>query len=139
MKKEIKSEYMTVPEMRQLLGIKKTESYWLYKKGYFKVCETPFGYRIDRKNFEKWYKNQLHYKKVTGEPPGEEIHQWAYLPGELAELLDISECYVYDLLIQEHIETVIVDRRKVIPKTTFHEWYEKQNHFLLPEDRQKYS
>ena len=30
-------KYMSVKEMGDLLGIKKTDRYWLLKKGYFKV------------------------------------------------------------------------------------------------------
>ena len=37
MKTSQKKETMTVREMREILGIKKTDSYWLIKRQYFKT------------------------------------------------------------------------------------------------------
>ena len=49
---------MSVPEMRKLLGIKKTESYWLVHKNYFKTELINGTMRVDIASFEKWYANQ---------------------------------------------------------------------------------
>lgn len=34
---ENKKQTMTVPEMRKLLGLKKTESYWLVHRNFFRT------------------------------------------------------------------------------------------------------
>ena len=63
---------MSVPEMRKLLGLKKTDSYWLVHKNFFKTEVIGGMMRIDLVSFEKWYANQVKYKKVDGEEPGKE-------------------------------------------------------------------
>ena len=66
---------MSVPEMRKLLGLKKTDSYWLVHKNFFKTEVIGGMMRIDLVSFEKWYANQVKYHKVTGEEPGS-IKKW---------------------------------------------------------------
>lgn len=61
---------MSVPEMRRLLGLGKTESYWLIKKRYFETIIIAGKMRVMVESFNEWYDNQLHYKKVNGDPPG---------------------------------------------------------------------
>ena len=46
---------MSVREMRELLGIKKTDSYWLLKKNCFEVVKIAGKMRIVKKSFENWY------------------------------------------------------------------------------------
>lgn len=45
---------MSVREMRELLGIKKTDSYWLLKKNCFEVVKIAGKMRIVKKSFENW-------------------------------------------------------------------------------------
>jgi len=66
---------MSVPEMRKLLGLKKTDSYWLVHKNLFKTQIIGGMMRIDLESFEKWYANQVKYKKVGGEEPGKELRE----------------------------------------------------------------
>ena len=70
-KKEATS--MSVRQMGNLLGLKKTDSYWLVKKGLFKVIMVKGKMRIMKDSFEEWYKSQTHYKKVAQEPSAEEL------------------------------------------------------------------
>ena len=51
-------------EMGQMLGLKKTSSYWLIKKGLFETIMVAGKMRVMVDSFEKWYQNQTHYKKV---------------------------------------------------------------------------
>ena len=62
---------ISVPEMRRILGLGKTESYWLIKKGYFKTIMLFGKIRVITDSFEEWYANQFHYKKTDGTPPGQ--------------------------------------------------------------------
>ena len=57
---------MSVREMQLLLGICKTESYWLVKKGFFEVRVIGRGMRIMVESFDEWYSSQFHYKRVDG-------------------------------------------------------------------------
>lgn len=52
-------------EMGQMLGLKKTNSYWLIKKGWFETIMVAGKMRVMVDSFEKWYQNQTHYKKMT--------------------------------------------------------------------------
>ncbi len=55
---------MSVMEMGKLLGLGKTESYYLVrKKNYFKVITVGTTMRVMIPSFEEWYANQSFYKK----------------------------------------------------------------------------
>ena len=56
---------MSVMEMGDLLGLKKTDSYYLVHKKLFDVIEVNGVTRIMIDSFEGWYKGQTHYKKVN--------------------------------------------------------------------------
>ena len=56
---------MKVRDMGCMLGLGKTESYWLVKKGYFETIVVANKMRVVIESFEKWYASQTHYKKVT--------------------------------------------------------------------------
>ena len=56
---------MSVHEMGDMLGLKKTDRYWLVHKNYFRT-ETLLGkMRVEIASFEKWYANQDWYHKVN--------------------------------------------------------------------------
>lgn len=129
--------YMTAAEMGRLLGLKKTERYWLLHKHYFEWEEIKGKFRVNIASFEKWYANQIKYKKITGEEPGLELKDWSYSPKELAELLGINEGSIYELINKNNIETVIVDYWKRVPKEAFYKWYNSQSRYRTKEDREK--
>lgn len=54
---------MSVPEMGRLLGLGKTESYYLVKKDWFKVVTIGGKMRVMVDSFEEWYARQTHHKK----------------------------------------------------------------------------
>lgn len=128
---------MTVRKMGDLLGLKKTERYYLAKKGFFEVVQVNGQMWVVCDSFEKWYANQAKYKKVTGEEPGKELKEWSYSPREIAELLDLDESTVYELLIANNIETVIVDHWKRVPKEAFYKWYHAQKRYRTRQDKKK--
>lgn len=53
--------------------------------------------RIDLVSFEKWYANQVKYKKVDGEEPGKELREKSYSFKEAANILGIHDCDLYDI------------------------------------------
>lgn len=128
---------MTVREMGDLLGIKKTDRYWLVKKGFFQTQVVLGKMWVDIESFEKWYANQVKYKKVTGEEPGKELNAWSYSIKDLSEELGIADSVLYDILKRENIETVTVDYWKRVPKKAFDKWYAGQTRYRTKTDREK--
>lgn len=120
---------MSVPEMRKLLGIKKTESYWLVHKNYFKTELINGTMRVDIASFEKWYANQTKHKKVTGEKPGAQLCATSYSFRDVANMLGEYDGTIYDLWNRKGLPTVTVNYRKRIPREIFDSWYEKQNEY----------
>ena len=55
---------MSVRETGRVLGLGKTESYWLVKKGFFEVIMVGGKMRVVIESFEAWYEGQTHYRKV---------------------------------------------------------------------------
>ncbi len=117
---------MSVPEMRKLLGIKKTESYWLVHRNFFQTHIVNGQMRVDIASFEKWYANQVKHKKVNGEEPGAELMKRSYSFRDAANLLGIHSSNLYEIWRDQELETVTVDFTKRIPIEVFEEWYENQ-------------
>lgn len=117
---------MTVRQMGDMLGLKKTERYWLIKKGYFKTEEIQGKIFIHTDSFEDWYKNQLTYHKISGEAPGSEISKSSYSIAEAAQILQVTESTVYVILKDTGMPTVEIDHRTRIPKDIFDKWYKEQ-------------
>ena len=129
--------YISVAEMGEMLGIRKTDRYWLIHKKKFETRIIAGKIWVETTSFEKWYANQVKYRKVTGEEPGLELKEWSYSPRDISKILGICEQNVYKLIRKNNIETVTVDYWKRIPKQAFNEWYESQDHYRTHGDREK--
>ena len=68
-----KKKWMSVFEMGELLGLKKTDRYWLVHKNFFEIKEIAGKMRVNIGRYEKWYANQIKYHKVNVEEPGKEL------------------------------------------------------------------
>ena len=132
----IKKTTMSVPEMREMLGLKKTESYWLVHKNYFDTVMVGGKMRIVIKSFEDWYANQVRYKKVDGPEPGTKLRERSFSIAELANLLGIDTDSVYELLQRTPIKTHIVNFQKRVDRKSFEHWYKHQEHYRTQEDRE---
>lgn len=128
---------MSVPEMRQLLGIGKTDSYWLVHKQCFETILVEGKMRVVIDSFEHWYANQIKYKKVDGTPPGEELRSNSYSPPEIAEMLGLCESVIYDILKRYDIETFQADYWTRVRKDVFEAWYKSQTKYRTKEDRER--
>ena len=82
---------MSVREMQHLLGLGKTDSYWLLHKNFFEVILINDKMRIVISSFEKWYANQVKYHKVNGPPPGEELCKRSYSILEVSYWEEVSQ------------------------------------------------
>ena len=92
-------KWMSVTEMGALLGLKKTDRYWLLHKNVFESREIAGKLRVNIASFEKWYANQVKYQKVTGEEPGLELKKWSYSVCDIAQLLEIEESDSYFVIV----------------------------------------
>lgn len=118
---------MSVPEMRRLLGVKKTESYWLVHRNFFKTELVGGRMRVDVESFEKWYANQVKHKKVNGEAPGKELVGNSYSFREAANLLGVNSSNLYEIWKKNGLKTILVDFVMRIPMEEFEQWYGQQS------------
>ena len=65
------------------------------------------------------------------------MKSWSYSVKEVADLLEVDDYLVYDLLKKNQMEVVIVDYWKRIPKDSFRNWYKSQSRYRTKEDREK--
>ena len=134
---EKKKTTMSVTEMRKMLGLKKTDSYWLVHKNCFETVMVNGKMRIVIDSFEKWYANQIKHAKVDGPPPGEELRAYSYSVRDIAQMLSIDESSVYYLIKRDQIPTFKAETWTRIRKTDFEKWYTSQNKHRTQEDREK--
>lgn len=120
---------MSVSEMRHILGLGKTESYWLVKKKCFDTITIAGKMRIMVDSFEDWYAHQLHYKKVDGTPQGSYWKAISMSVQEAANLLGISESSLYELLKKKPFNTVKVGIYTRIYIDSFEKWYSSQSRY----------
>lgn len=128
---------MSVREMADMLGLGKTESYWLVNKRFFKTVQISGRTRVDIRSFNLWYDNQVKYHIVGGRPPGSQLKATSYSAADIGQILGISESYAYDLIKREELPVITVDYWRRVPKKAFDKWYESQSHFRDKEDRER--
>lgn len=129
---------MSVMEMGKSLGLGKTESYWLVHKEQFETRFVAGKMRVMVESFERWYANQLHYKKISGELPGKELLKRTMTVPTMAKLLGIKEANAYELIHRLHFRSVKTEyssQRLLIDKATFNEWLKKQTHYKIVEGK----
>ncbi len=121
-----KKKTMSVPEMRKLLGLGKTESYSILRKEYFKVITIDGHIRVDIESFEKWYDNQWHYQKVDGPPPGINLRQYMTVK-DVGRALGIKAGDA-DWIVREsgRFKLYKVNGLICVLRSDFEEWYPRQ-------------
>lgn len=132
---------MSVVEMGKSLGLGKTESYWLVHKEQFETRFVAGKMRVMVESFERWYANQLHYKKISGELPGKELLKRTMTVPTMAKLLGIKEANAYELIHRLHFRSVKTEyssQRLLIDKATFNEWLKKQTHYKIVEGKEDF-
>ena len=132
---------MSVIEKGKSLGLGKTESYWLVHKEQFETRFVAGKMRVMVESFERWYANQLHYKKISGELPGKELLKRTMTVPTMAKLLGIKEANAYELIHRLHFRSVKTEyssQRLLIDKATFNEWLKKQTHYKIVEGKEDF-
>ena len=135
-KESAEGRLMSVAEMGRVLGLKKTERYWLVHKNYFKTQMFLGKIWVVRDSFEHWYANQVKYRKVDGEEPGSNLRKQSYSARDIAQILDVHEATAYEIIKRDQIETVEVDGWRRVPKEAFEQWYAGQNRYRIQADRE---
>lgn len=128
---------MSVSEMGRILGLCKTDAYWLIKKNYFETVLVGGSMRVKIDSFEKWYANQFWYHKVDGTPPGEELMKTTYTAAELAERLGMQESTGYALIAKGYFDVVDTLGKCRVTKESFERWYASQKDYRTVEDQER--
>ena len=128
---------MSVPEMGRILGLCKTDAYWLIKKNYFETVLVGGSMRVKIDSFEKWYANQFWYHKVDGTPPGEELMKTTYTAAELAARLGMQESTGYALIAKGYFDVVDTLGKCRVTKESFERWYASQKDYRTVEDQER--
>ncbi|MCF0124120.1 MAG: helix-turn-helix domain-containing protein [Ruminiclostridium sp.] len=129
---------MSVPEMRRLLGLGKTESYWLVHRNRFKTILVNGKMRIDLESFEEWYSMQTKHKKVDGPPPGEKLKAQSLSTDDIAELLDIHPATAIEIIRRYHLEYFLYGNNQFrVTREVFDNWYASQTRYRTKEDRER--
>ena len=125
-KPSVPRQTMSVPEMRQILGLGKTAAYWLIKKNYFETVVVAGSYRVNIKSFEEWYSRQWHYRKVEGPAPGNAYPQYMSV-SDVKRELSLSDAQLNWLLYgQKRFRTTVVNNTTCISRRAFERWYAHQ-------------
>jgi len=132
-----KGELMSVAELGSILGLRKTERYWLIHKNLFETTTFLGKIWIRRDSFEKWYARQVKYRKVGGEEPGSELRKGSYSVRDIAKMFRLNEATVYELIKREQIKTINVDGWMRIPRDVFERWYLSQERYRTQKDLQQ--
>ena len=137
MRKGKEATTMSVPEMARLLGIRKTDSYWLVHKNCFETAMVAGKMRINKASFEKWYAKQTHYRKVTGEEPGQKVREQTYTIAEIAEMLGICKDCVIAALRKNDIRMITICNQFRVSRKEFDAWYASQTRYRNQQDRER--
>lgn len=134
MKEDIKST-ISVMDMGHMLGLKKTDSYWLVNKHFFETVRINGKLRVVLSSFNEWYDNQDKYRKKDGPPPGKVLKSSSYSVNDVCHLIGVSSDTVYTLINQGKIGTEVKNGKTRISKAEFERWYQSQSKFRTEEDR----
>ena len=130
-----KRTWMTVPEMGKLLGLKKTDRYWLVHKNVFESKEIAGKMRINIASFEKWYDSQSRYRTKEDREKDDIVEEATITMPEMARLLGLTRSQVYQILrnpkYSHFFETIVIAEKKRITKENFQKCLEGQNQFHL--------
>ena len=114
---------ISIPELRKMLGIGKTESYWLIQNRGIKTFQLRGCMRVRNKDFWDWYDNQTKHRLLQGPPPGRALQETSYSVRELTQLLAVSRDTIYALMKKDVFDTFQADNHTRITKNSFERWY----------------
>ncbi len=123
-----KNNTMSVIEMGRVLGLRKTNSYGVVAKNFFKTTVIFGKLRVDIASFEDWYSKQYHYKKVDGEEPGS-FYEPTVNTRDIAMDLGVSKTTVFEIISKNNLPYFMVDGERRIYKKGYDSWYASQERY----------
>lgn len=116
---------MSVKDMARMLGLRKTDSYYLIHKGFFEVVEFNGEMRVLIESFENWYNSQHRYIKVDGpEPRGN--YGRSFSLEELAGMLGLTKSGARYLVSRKLFKSEVKEGLIRISRRSFEAWYKTQ-------------
>lgn len=131
-----KKKYFSVAEMGRLLGLKKTDRYYLLHKGLFTTIKAFGKTWVDVRSFEAWYEQQDRYRKVTGEKPGKKLRERSYSVRDIMDILEISEDTARYIIDKNRFNLIQTETCRRVSKEEFDSWYTSQNRYFNAKDRE---
>lgn len=133
----MEKESISISELSKMLGVGKTESYWILQNKGLRTFTLKGCKRVKKEDFWRWYDRQTKYRLLHGPSPGCVLRETSYSVRELTELLSVSRDTIYMLLKQNVFDTFQADGHTRVTKDSFERWYANQGHFRKAEDRVK--
>lgn len=122
---------MSFHETAELLGIADATLYDLLKKEPFRTYKIDNIRRIDKADFNRWYRNQTLYRTVEDRAADAITFQDTFTLSEITKMLRLHRNTVYSIIDSHSIPTITDGRIKRVKKADFETWYNSQNHYKI--------
>ena len=128
---------MSVPEMRRLLGLKKTDSYWLVHRNFFQTYIVNGQMRVDIASFEEWYEHQIMYQKVGRMPTITDLERDYIRLQDAAALAGVTSGTITKWIQMEHFSSVGAGKALRIHRNEFLKWLKEYQEATQRRKKQK--
>ena len=128
---------MSVPEMRRLLGLKKTDSYWLVHRNFFQTYIVNGQMRVDIASFEEWYEHQIMYQKVGRMPTITDLEKDYIRLQEAAALAGVTSGTITKWIQMGHFSSAGEGKALRIHRNEFLKWLKEYQEATQRRKKQK--
>ena len=128
---------MSVMEMGKLLGLGKTESYYLVRKNYFKVITVGTTMRVMIPSFEEWYEHQIMYQKVGRMPTITDLEKDYIRLQEAAALAGVTSGTITKWIQMGHFSSAGAGKALRIHRNEFLKWLKEYQEATQRRKKQK--
>lgn len=137
----LKLESYSPRDIGELLGVSEFVAYSLISRYHIPTITVDYWKRVRKEDFDNWYANQTKYRNAEDRQRDADLEENSMTMPEMARLLDVTRSCVYGILKSEtgrqYLKVIALADRKRIMKDSFEAWYQAQNEFVKPEDREK--
>jgi len=120
---------MTLAEMGEILGIRRTEQYAIIRKGLFETVTFQGKTWVVRESFEIWLRSQVRFRRYT-EGTGSCL-AGAMSVKDIAEKLGKSTATVHRIIKDNELDTVFRGNRQFVLRESFESWLEGQDRYII--------
>lgn len=131
-------EILSIKDIAKDLGISEgTARNIIKKESSIQTIIVNDSVRVRKNSYDNWYKNQLRYNKVAGEPAGENLTK-TISPREMCDILGIKLRNTgYYLTGSGKFKTIMIDGQLRIDIESFEKWYKSQSHYMKVTNRKE--